>query len=112
MAVRVIVAGVGPRGRDWVRTLRSESGCELVGCADINEDVLQQSAAALGVPPAQCFRSLAEALETIDCNAVIIATAADCHTEACELALSRGRAVLVEKPFTTNLGEAVGLVRL
>ncbi|HKA54122.1 MAG TPA: Gfo/Idh/MocA family oxidoreductase [Candidatus Binatia bacterium] len=112
MAVRVIVAGVGPRGREWVRTLRSESGCELVACADSNEDVLRQSAAALGVPSAQCFRSLAETLETIDCDAVIVATAADCHAEACELALSHGRAVLVEKPFTTNLGEAVGLVRL
>jgi len=112
MAVRVTVAGVGQRGCEWVRTVRSESGYELAACVDINEDVLQRSAAALGVPPAQCFRSLAEALGKIDCDAVIVATAADRHAEACELALARGRAVLVEKPFTTNLGEAISLVRL
>src|SRR5262249_17708113 len=103
---------LGGWSRAGARAVRSESGCELVACADSNEDVLRQSAAALGVPSAQCFRSLAETLETIDCDAVIVATAADCHAEACELALSHGRAVLVEKPFTTNLGEAVGLVRL
>ena len=112
MAVKVIVAGTGPRGCDWVREVRSEPGYELAACVDVDEEVLQRSASALGIPPPQCFRSIEEALRSVDCDAVIVATAADRHTGACATALTRGRAVLVEKPFTTNLGDAVSLVRL
>jgi predicted dehydrogenase len=112
MAAKVIIVGLGPRGRDWVREVRSEPDFELAACVDVDEEVLRQSAAALGIPHAQLFRSLEEAFASVDCNAVLVATAADRHTEVCETALSHGRAVLVEKPFTTNLCDAVRLVRL
>jgi predicted dehydrogenase len=43
---------------------------------------------------------------------VIVATSAASHVEPCETALNRGLAVMVEKPFTLCLREAVKLVSL
>ncbi len=60
----------------------------------------------------ECFTNLAEALDQNECDAVMVATSPGSHVEPCELALSRGLAVMVEKPFTQNLREAVGLVTL
>ena len=111
MAIKVVVAGLGGRGRDWVREVRREPSFELAACVDTDESVLRQSAAALQLPSSRCFSTLEEAL-TLTSDAVIIATSPDNHTKACELALSCGRAVLVEKPFTTNLHDATKLVRL
>ena len=112
MALRVIVAGLGERGRDWVREVRSYTGSELAACVDLDEEALRQSAAHLALRPEQCFQSLEVALESVPCDAVIVVTPPDRHLEACATALERGRALLVEKPFTTNLPDAVRLVRL
>lgn len=112
MAFRVIVAGAGVRGRDWMRELKSAPLFELAACVDPDEDALRQSSITHALSPAQCFPRLEDALDAVPCDAVIVATSADCHTEACVTALTNGRAVLVEKPFTTNLHDAVRLVHL
>jgi predicted dehydrogenase len=112
MAIKVIVVGAGARGRDWVREVRRAAEYELAACVETDEESLRQTASAFGLSAAQCFRSLEEALRAVDCDAVIVATPADRHTESCETAISQGLAALVEKPFTTNLSDAVRLVRL
>lgn len=113
MAFRVIVAGAGGvRGRDWLRELKSAERFELAACVDTDEDALRKAAASHSFPPAHCFLNLYEALQAVPCDAVIIATPAGLHTEACETAIGSGRACLVEKPFTTNLHDAVRLVQL
>jgi predicted dehydrogenase len=43
---------------------------------------------------------------------LIVATSADSHTTVCETALERGLGLLVEKPFTLRLDEAIKLVKL
>ena len=112
MALRVVVAGAGPRGQDWVREVRSAEGFELAACVDSDENVLRQAATKLNIPAAQCFTQLDETLDAVACDAVIIATSAESHAQACEMTLSRGLAVLVEKPFTLQLNEAVRIVRM
>lgn len=110
MAIRIAVAGAGARGRDWLREIKAAPAFELVACVDTDADALQQAAAQFGFSAAQCFARLDEALDL--CDAVIVATPADCHATACEAALSRKIAVLVEKPFTLQLGDAVRVVSL
>ena len=111
MALRVVLVGMGPRGQDWLRELQSSSAYELVACVDIDHETLKQSSSR-GVASSQCFTELREALDQNKCDAVIVATSPDSHVEPCESALSRGLAVLVEKPFTLSLSEAVRLVSL
>ena len=112
MAFRVIVAGLGSRGRDWLREIGRDESFELAGCVDVDEAALAGASSDSGLPRRSCFRDLGEALRNVECDAVVVATPADSHTEACEAALSRGRAVMVEKPFTTRLADAVRLVAL
>ncbi|HEX8844403.1 MAG TPA: Gfo/Idh/MocA family oxidoreductase [Pyrinomonadaceae bacterium] len=112
MAIRVAVAGLGSRGRDWVREVRSDPAYELAACVDSDTRVLERAAAALDLPQNQRFAELPDALDRAACDAVIVATPADQHTEVCETALARGTALMVEKPFTLRLGEAVRLVKL
>jgi predicted dehydrogenase len=112
MAFKVIVAGLGPRGHEWIREVRREPSYQLAACVEVDETTLRESASSLGIARELCFPSLEEACGSVACDAVIIATSADRHVQACAAALSSGRGVLVEKPFTTNLFEAVRLVRL
>ena len=111
MAIRVVVVGMGPRGRDWLREIQSSSGYEVAACVEINQAIRNQ-VSSLGVSSDKCFTELSEALNYNNCDAVIVATSPGNHVEPCELALSRGLAVLVEKPFTLGLSEAVELVAL
>ncbi len=110
MAIRIAVVGTGARGRDWIREVKAAPGFDLVACVDSDAAALQKVSVQFGVSPAQCFTRVEESLDS--CDAVIVATPADCHATACEAALARKLAVLVEKPFTLNLGDAVKLVSL
>src|SRR2546423_7840848 len=112
MAIRIAVVGMGARGLDWVREVRAAPAFELVACVDIDPGALQKASAQFGISSTQCFTELEKALDVSRCQAVIVATPADCHATACEAALSREVAVLVEKPFTLHLSDAVRLVSL
>jgi predicted dehydrogenase len=111
MAIRVAVVGLGRRGQEWLREVRAAPAYELVACVD------SDAAAVTRVPRdvaigAQCFTDLGDALDRQRCDAVIVATSPAGHVEPCELALTRGVAVMVEKPFTLRLREAIALVAL
>ena len=112
MAIRVVVVGLGPRGQDWLGEIQKAPEYELVACVDRDEAALKQASGKLSVPPIQCFTELGTALLQNSCDAVIVATSAGHHVEPCELALTRGLAVIVEKPFTLCLRDAVKLVSL
>ena len=112
MALRVVIVGMGHRGRDWVREVRSSSDFKLAGCVEIDSNVRTSAAVSLNIPPAHCFDDLDRALDRAQAQAVIVASSSDQHVRACESALTRGHGVMVEKPFTLSLKEAVTLVAL
>jgi predicted dehydrogenase len=112
MAIRIAVAGLGARGQDWVREVKAAPAFELVACVDVEGGALQRASARFGIPSGQCFTDLGKALDTSECQAVIVVTPADCHASTCQAALERKLAVLVEKPFTLRLSDAVRLVSL
>ena len=112
MAIRIAVAGMGARGQDWVREVRAAPSFELVACIDVDPAAMLRASARFRISPDQCFTDLATALETSECQAVIVATPPDHHVPTCQASLDRKLAVLVEKPFTLQLSEAVRLVSL
>jgi predicted dehydrogenase len=95
-----------------MREVLAAAGFELVACVDIDQTALEQASRKLNVPPAQCFTHLSEALEQNSCDAAVVATGIGSHIDPCRLALQRGLAVMVEKPFTLRLAEAVKLVAM
>jgi predicted dehydrogenase len=111
MAIRVVVVGMGSRGQNWLREIQTAPAYELVGCVDSDQAALTQ-ASIKAVSSKLCFTDLTEALDKNSCDAVIVATSPESHVVPCELALARRLAVMVEKPFTLGLSEAVKLVSL
>lgn len=65
----------------------------------------------LALPGDTAFGDLEEALAAVACDGVVVATPPDQHVAPCRAALANGVAVLVEKPFTLALDDAVALVR-
>ncbi len=112
MPIRVIVVGMGARGQDWARQLRSNPAYEVVGCVEVDQERRQRASLSLSIPFERCFADLETALDESDARAVVVATPAEDHKHTCELALLRGVGVVVEKPFTLRLQEAVQLVEL
>jgi len=112
VAIKIAIVGLGARGQDWIREVRNATGCELAACVDADQSTLQRAGAELQLPAINLFSDLEEALDRVECDAVIVATSADSHVTACEQSISRKLAVLVEKPFTMQLNEAVKLVSL
>ena len=43
MAIRVVVVGMGPRGQDWARQLRSNPAYEVVGCVEVDDERRQHA---------------------------------------------------------------------
>lgn len=112
MAIQVVIAGMGCRGRDWLQQVRSSRAFEVVGCVDVDPKTLSAVSEKLNIPASSCFNDLQSAIDQTGCQAVIIVTPADSHVEACEAALSRGLAVMVEKPFAMSLQAAARIVSL
>jgi len=112
MAVRVAIAGLGLRGRQWGEALRRIPGAEVAACVDVSEDALRGAAAALGIPSRRCFVRLDEALDETRPDAVIVATSIDSHVEPSRAVLARRIPLLVEKPFALTLREARGLAAM
>ena len=109
MAIRIAVVGLGCRGRDWVREVKAAAPAfELTACVDVDSGALRRA----GIPDDQCFTRLEDALDSRKCDGVIVASPAEYHATTCDTALSRKVPVLVEKPFTLQLGDAVRLVSL
>ena len=74
MAIRIVVAGLGGRGQDWVREVRASGGFALAGCVEVEPAVLASAASKLNIPSELCFATLDQALNHVACDAVIVAT--------------------------------------
>lgn len=112
MAIEIAVAGMGARGREWAREVKRAPAFKLAACVDVDQNTLEVTSTDLSIPREQFFTDLEKAIEQTGCRAVIVATSSDCHVAPVETALSRGLAVMVEKPFTLRLSDAVKLVAL
>jgi predicted dehydrogenase len=82
-----------------------------VALVDVREDKLAAARAMTGLGEDVCFHALEEALAAVPADAVVVITPPDFHARHCHTALQAGKHVLVEKPFTKDLGSAHALVR-
>ncbi len=108
--VRVLLVGAGNRGRVWSRVCSETSLVQLVGIVD--PDVARAEAARAGLdrPLLPIYTDLAEALEGVQPDAVIVVTPPSTHHALVSAALSAGTHVLCEKPLSEDLSEAIDLV--
>lgn len=99
------VVGVGALGRHHARHLATAHGSHLVGVYDTDTLRAEEVAAACGT---RAFHDLDQLLAQVEAVTVAVPTAA--HAEVGLGAISRGVAVLMEKPLAGTLGEADDLL--
>ncbi len=108
--VRVLLVGVGTRGKHWARIMHDEPLCETVGYMDLDPAAL---AAIQEIYPAPAvFTDLDAALASVDADLAVLATPPMGHLEQAAKIYGSGRHLLAEKPLTLDLAESVEIVRL
>ncbi|PCI52654.1 MAG: oxidoreductase [Alphaproteobacteria bacterium] len=107
---------IGIIGAGWwavdnhIPALIAHGGAELTGVCRRGEKELTQVKERFGFAHAStCYKEL---LENVEMDAVIISSPHFLHYEHAKAALLKGCHVLVEKPFTTNAGQARELVEI
>ncbi len=105
MALPVGVIGVGALGRHHARHLAAAPDARLVGVHDADP---VRGRAVAGTCGTRFYDSLDALLNDVEAVSVAVPTPA--HAEVGLRALSRGRAVLMEKPLAGTLDEADALV--
>lgn len=102
--LRLILAGLGPRGRYWHEVIRRSEACEAVAfCDPLPAARAWAETQSAGVPT---FVSLEHALETVEADALILATPPDTRDPHLELACHYRLPLLVEKPLALDLETA------
>lgn len=113
--LRLIHLGVGGRGT-WPLELITEPSSKLasqftaVALVDINPAALAAAREVTGLGEDRCFGSLDAAIAAVEADAVVVITSPGMHTAQCHTAVGAGLHLLVEKPFTKSLAEAVGIM--
>ena len=105
--LRMGVIGVGHLGKEHARILSTLSDVELVGVADPHSTQAEAVALRCGT---RAFASHQQMAPLVD--AVVLAAPTLAHHAVASDLLSRGVAVLVEKPLTADLAQADELVAL
>lgn len=106
----IAVIGYGYWGPNIVRNLATLSGVRVSWVADINPATL--STIPRQYPTIRVTRDTNDILRDPKTNAVIIVTPPSTHFPLATQALLAGKHVLVEKPMTTNPGDATKLIAL
>ena len=105
----VAVVGAGHWGPHLVRNFSDHLASQVLWVVEANED--RRKAVAQRFPSIAVTSDLSDAIDDDRVDAVVVATPTSTHAEIARLALSAGKHVLVEKPITESVTEAVELCR-
>ncbi|HXC92653.1 MAG TPA: Gfo/Idh/MocA family oxidoreductase [Geobacteraceae bacterium] len=105
--IRAAVIGVGYLGKFHAEKYASLPEVELVGVADSDAVRAAEVSAAVGAPVFSDYRDLAG---RVDLVSIVVPTRM--HYEVASFFLGKGIHVLLEKPITTTVKEAVDLISI
>jgi predicted dehydrogenase len=108
--VRIGVVGLGIMGQQYVRIYQAHPLAEVTCVCNPGRRRLDEVGDRFGVSAR--YADFAEMLRNPELDAVCVATPDFAHYEYVKAALSAGKHVLCEKPFTTSLNQADDLIAL
>jgi len=108
--MKLALIGCGKWGKNYLKTVNKIEGCKLKWACDLDYEKLNQAAAVY--PQTRFTENKADILNDIEVQGVIIATTPESHYMLAKEAISKGKAVLVEKPVTTNRKDSDDLIEL
>jgi predicted dehydrogenase len=109
--LKVLLAGLGVRGRHWAQVIQDSKRAELAAFADPSSEALARAVAEFGGRPV--FDSVAAALDALDdVDALVLANPPMGREGIVCLACARRLPMLIEKPLALDLDEALKLVQI
>ena len=109
--LRVLLAGLGVRGRHWAQVIQRSERADLVAVVDPSAEALAWSKAEFGELPG--FVSVEAALDVLDeVDALVLANPPMGRESIIEAACARNLPMLIEKPLALDLQEALKLVQI
>jgi len=111
MRLRTAVVGAGSMGMNHLRVLKDsdEEQLQLVGVAEAFEETLHRATHRFHVPGYRDYRKMVEETRP---DLVAVAVPTHLHFEVASYLLSQGVNVLVEKPITSTIEQALALIEL
>ncbi len=110
--IRVAVIGTGGISTSHIRAYLNQPDVEIVAGCDLIEGKAEEKFNQLGVIGAKYFTDYKEMIDTVEIDAVSVCTYNCTHAECTIYALQHGINVLLEKPFTVTLEEAVEVMKV
>jgi predicted dehydrogenase len=107
---RILLAGLGNRGRTWGRIIAKRADTEFAGIMDV--DPARIAAFQSDHGPVASYTDLATALTESQPTLVVLATPPGGHLAQARQIFAAGIPLLCEKPLALDLQEAAEIVRL
>jgi predicted dehydrogenase len=95
----------------FLRALPRHSDVQLVGIADADPALFAKYRSKFGLPETLFFKSMANMIEVRHPQAVLVYTSVGEHRHAIEIAAQYRVSVMVEKPLTISLADALAIRR-
>jgi predicted dehydrogenase len=95
----------------FLHSLPGHSDVQLVGIADADPALFAKYRSKFGLPETLFFKSMANMIEVRRPQAVLVYTSVGEHRHAIEIAAQYGVSVMVEKPLTISLDDALAIRR-
>lgn len=102
--IRWGILGTGKIAHSFAEGLAAVPGAEIAAVGSRSPETARAFAGEFGVPHAH--GSYEELAKNINVDVVYIATPHSLHEENCLMCIDAGKAILCEKPFTINAGQA------
>lgn len=109
MKLKVAIIGLGAMGKNHARVLARIPSVELAAVCDVNDKTATALAREYGC---KSYTNVEALLREIMCEAAIVAVPTQRHFAVASMCLKAGLHVLVEKPITDSLSQALSLQRL
>lgn len=107
--VRIGIVGLGIMGELYAKTYKQHPLATVVAVSSRRAERVKEFAERF---QARGYTNYRELIEQPDIDAIVIATPDDQHFAPAHFALSAGKHILVEKPFTTSTSEADRLIQM
>ena len=109
--LRIGIIGTGGISGSHIAAYLEQPDIEIVAGCDLIEGKAEAKFADYGVEGAKCFTDYKEMIDTVELDAVSVCTYNCTHAECAIYALEHGIHVLLEKPFTVTLDEALEVMK-
>lgn len=109
--LKVLLAGLGVRGRYWADVINRSERSEIIAYADPNPKALSDACQQFGNHPG--YESAEDAIaDRDDIDALVLANPPIGRESQIRVAVEKAIPMLIEKPLALDLGEAANLVKI